>query len=134
LSRIDREKYPDQVQEIETYLEEKLSDPSYVVQSNIESGFFNSHIPSEIVTSIWLRLLGWTIFASIVIAFPIILIVSLILSSYGYDSNAISSLSTILNILIYLVFSWLFLRKVLGGKLNNYELMFVKKKINKERN
>jgi hypothetical protein len=134
LSGIDRETYPEKVRDLEAYLEDRLNDPDMVLAETAKTDFFSSHVPSEIVTSIWLRSLGWSFLAAIVINLPIVFVVSLILASFGYDAAAIGTLSGLLNIIIYLISSWLILRKVVGSHLDNYELMFVRKKINKTRN
>jgi hypothetical protein len=134
LSGIDRERYPEKVRDLEAYLEDRVNDPDMVLAETAKSDFFSSHVSSDIVTSVWLKLLGWSFLAAIIVNLPIVFVFSLILASFGYDSAAIGTLSGLLNIIIYLISSWLILRKVLGGHLDNYELMFVRKKINKARN
>lgn len=129
LQAINREKYPERVTELESYLEKRMQDPIQVLRANRDADFFNSHVPSEIVTSIWLRTLGWSIVTGVFIGLPTVFIFSLILTVIGASDYIVQTLSLLLNYVIILFFSWLFLRKVLGGNLDNYELVFFRKKL-----
>ena len=127
LSGIDREKYPDRVQEIEKYLEDKLSNPDLVVQSKVESDFFNSHVPSGIVTSIWFGMFGWSLVTAFVVGLPLTLFLTLILPLLGLDEWMVLNLTKVLYWLVCLAVSWLFLRRLIGNKHAGYEIVFIRK-------
>lgn len=127
LTGIDKSKYPERVEAVEKHLDRLLDDPDAVLQSNSESDFFKSHVPSEIVTSIWLRIFGWSLVIALVVGLPVSIFFAFFFRLLGIDLEANLIVVQVFYWLMTLGFSWFFLRRILGTPAGNYEIVFHRK-------
>lgn len=127
LGTIDKDKFPERAIEIKSILDAKMSDPLQVIQHEKENDFFCDFVPSEVVTGVWLRTIGWGFVFGMVVVFPIIFILSIVMSSMGYDDNGISVTIGVISWVISIGISWFVTRKALGAQLDTYEIVFYRK-------
>ena len=127
LNSIDRTQYPERAQEVENRLSELLSDPKSVLDSKSQTDFFKSHIPSEIVTSVWLRMFGWSFVTGLVIGLPLTIVLSFILLLFNLAPETVKAINLVAYWIVCLGFSWLLLRRILGTTAGRYEIIFRKK-------
>jgi hypothetical protein len=127
LRHIDTEAYPERVLEVERHLKIKLSDPELVWKESYKHNFFNLHIPEGLVTSIWLRFIGWGLVFNVIVIIPLAIVLSLILGIIGVGEYWVTSLSAAICWLVSFPVSWLAMRKAIGAKFRNYEVSILKK-------